>query len=90
VGRKWARDLMDDGVHGLIVDYNDVVGLRQAIRWVLDDPDKARAMADRGQDHARSFSTRRCMETLYQLAVTEPGREDREAASWQHRRPAMI
>src|SRR5262249_17850967 len=24
VGRRWATDLMEDGVHGLIVDYGDV------------------------------------------------------------------
>jgi glycosyltransferase involved in cell wall biosynthesis len=68
VGRRWAVDLMEDGVHGLIVDYGDVVGLRRAIRWVLENPHEAQQLARRGQEHAHNFTTRRCMETIHQLA----------------------
>ena len=68
IGRRWATDLMDDGVHGLIVDYGDVAGLRRAICQLLDDPEEARQMALRGQEHAQQFTTRRCMETIYDLA----------------------
>jgi glycosyltransferase involved in cell wall biosynthesis len=68
VGRRWAVDLMEDGVHGLIVDYGDVAGLRRAIRWVLDHPDEARQMALRGRERAQQFTTRRCMEAIYRLA----------------------
>src|SRR5262249_61077286 len=68
VGRRWATDLMDDGIHGLIVDYGDVAGLRRAIRQLLDDPEEARQMALRGQERAQQFTTRRCMETIYDLA----------------------
>jgi glycosyltransferase involved in cell wall biosynthesis len=67
VGRRWAVDLIDDGVHGLIVDYGDAAALRRAIQWVLDHPEEARQMALRGQEHARQFSTLRCMETIYRL-----------------------
>jgi glycosyltransferase involved in cell wall biosynthesis len=68
VGRRWAVDLIENGVHGLIVDYGDVEGLSRAIRWVLEHPEEARQMALRGQDHARQFTTHRCMETIYRLA----------------------
>jgi glycosyltransferase involved in cell wall biosynthesis len=81
VGRRWAVDLMEDRVHGLIVDYGDVSGLRCAIRWVLDHPDEARQMSLRGQEHAQQFTTRRCMETIYRLAqeplpASAAGREE--------------
>jgi glycosyltransferase involved in cell wall biosynthesis len=67
VGQKWAVDLMTDGVHGLIVDYEDVQGLRRAIRWVLDHPEAAGRMAARGRAHAARFTTQRCMQTVYDL-----------------------
>jgi glycosyltransferase involved in cell wall biosynthesis len=67
VGRRWATDLLNDGEHGLIVDYGDVEGLRRAIAWVLDHPDEARAMGRRGQAHASWFTTRRCMQAIYDL-----------------------
>jgi glycosyltransferase involved in cell wall biosynthesis len=74
VGRRWAADLLNDGEHGLIVDYGDVEGLRRAITWVLDHPHKARAMARRGQAHAQSFTTRRCMQAIYDLVLPkQPG-----------------
>jgi glycosyltransferase involved in cell wall biosynthesis len=67
VGRKWAADLIDDGVNGLIVDYEDPDRLREAIRWVLDNPGDARRMAERGRAHAARFTTHRCMEAVYRL-----------------------
>src|SRR5208282_1721356 len=44
VGRKWAVDFIDDGVDGLVVDYEDPEGLRRAVRRVLDDPNAALRM----------------------------------------------
>jgi glycosyltransferase involved in cell wall biosynthesis len=69
VGRKWAADLMDDGVHGRIVEYEDPEGLRRAIAWVLEHPDEARAMGERARAHAAGFTTQRTMETVYRLAT---------------------
>jgi glycosyltransferase involved in cell wall biosynthesis len=71
VGRRWPADLLTDGEHGLIVDYGDVEGLRRAITWVTDHPDEARAMGRRGQAHAESFTTRRCMEAIYDLVLRD-------------------
>jgi glycosyltransferase involved in cell wall biosynthesis len=67
VGRRWAADLMEDRVHGLIVDYGDVKALRAAIEWTLARPAEAKAMAERGRAHARQFSTQRCLETIYEM-----------------------
>jgi glycosyltransferase involved in cell wall biosynthesis len=69
VGRPWATDFITDGVNGLIVDYEDVDGLRLAIEWVLAHPDEARAMAQRGRAHAQQFTTQRCMEHIYHMAL---------------------
>jgi glycosyltransferase involved in cell wall biosynthesis len=68
VGRKWAVDFIDDGVNGLIVDYEDPIGLRNAVRRVLDDPTAARWMAERGREHAARFTTHCCMEAVYNIA----------------------
>jgi glycosyltransferase involved in cell wall biosynthesis len=67
VGRRWAADFIDDGVNGLIVDYEDPEGMREAIRRVLSDPDAARRMGARARAHAAEFTTHRCMETVYNL-----------------------
>ena len=71
VGERWARDLVDDGVDGLIVDYGDVAGLRRAIRWVLEHPAEARAMAERGRAKAARFTTERTMRAVHALATEE-------------------
>jgi glycosyltransferase involved in cell wall biosynthesis len=71
VGRPWASDFLTDGEDGLIVDYGDVAGLRRAIARLLDHPGEARRMALRGRERAATFSTRRCMETVYRLALGE-------------------
>jgi glycosyltransferase involved in cell wall biosynthesis len=67
VGRKWAVDFIADGDTGLIVDYEDVEGLRRAIRWVLDNPEDGRRMAERGREHAAQFTTQRTMQRVYEL-----------------------
>lgn len=73
VGRRWAVDFITDGEDGLIVDYEDVTGLRRAIRWVLDHPDAARRMGERGRERAAWFTTERCMRTIYDLVVDAAG-----------------
>jgi glycosyltransferase involved in cell wall biosynthesis len=67
VGCKWAVDFITDGDNGLIVDYEDVDGLRQAVRWVHDNPEAARRIAKRGQIHAAQFTTQRTMQAVYDL-----------------------
>jgi glycosyltransferase involved in cell wall biosynthesis len=67
VGEKWARDFITDGVDGLIVDYSDVSGLREAIQWVLDHPDEAAAMGERARERAAWFTTERTMRSVYRI-----------------------
>jgi glycosyltransferase involved in cell wall biosynthesis len=67
VGRKWAIDFITDGVNGLIVDYENPQELRRAIRWMLENPDAARRMGERGREHALQFTTQRCMQTVYEI-----------------------
>jgi glycosyltransferase involved in cell wall biosynthesis len=72
VGRNWASDFITDGVNGLIVDHEDVEGLRRAIRWVLHNPEAARRMAERGRAHAEQFTTQRTMQTVYEIVKGGP------------------
>ena len=46
-------DLIDDGVHGLLVDPNDVNGLTDAIRRMLGDREAARSMGERARERRR-------------------------------------
>ena len=88
VGRRWAIDFITDGENGLIVDYEDPEGLRRAIRWVLDHPQAAARMGERGQAHATQFTTERCMRAIYDLVFDTTSDSTR---TWQkqeaHREP---
>src|SRR5205814_6375767 len=86
VGRKWAVDFITDGDNGLIVDYEDVEGLRRAIRWVLENPGAARRLADRGRQHAEQFTTQRTMQRVYDL-VHEATAAQPAAQAKGHRAP---
>ncbi|MBA3263646.1 MAG: glycosyltransferase [Thermoleophilaceae bacterium] len=46
-------DLIDDGVHGLLVDSGDVDGLTHALRRMLTDREAARAMGERARERRR-------------------------------------
>ena len=71
VGRKWAQDLIEDRVDGLIVDYGDVAGLRAAVCWVLENPRGAWEMGGRARNKAALFPSRRAMEVIYNLAIED-------------------
>lgn len=70
VGRRWAVDFITDGEDGLIVDYEDIQGLRTAIQWVLDHPEAARMMGERARKRAASFTTERCMRAVHDLVCS--------------------
>ena len=80
-------DLIEDGVHGLLVRARRCAGARAAIGELLDDPERARAMGrarTRAPAHASSTSTRSCsrLEELYlQLLGRAPGPAERPTAS---------
>jgi glycosyltransferase involved in cell wall biosynthesis len=46
-------DLIDHGVEGLLVEPRDPDGLAEAIARLLDDPDEARRMGERGRERRR-------------------------------------
>jgi glycosyltransferase involved in cell wall biosynthesis len=73
VGRRWAIDFMTDGEDGLIVDYEDVEGLRRAIRWVLDYPEAAQRLGQRARERATWFTTERCMRAVHDLITDASG-----------------
>jgi glycosyltransferase involved in cell wall biosynthesis len=87
VGRKWAADFIEDGVTGLIVDYDDPAGLRRSIGWVMENPDKARRIGERARQHAAAFTTERTMRAIYELAASA-GRGPRTEGGPHHVRAA--
>ncbi len=87
VGRKWAADFIEDGVTGLVVDYDDPAGLRRAITWIVENPDAARRMGERAREHAAAFTTERTMRAVYDLA-TPAGRVARTEETHDVHAPA--
>jgi glycosyltransferase involved in cell wall biosynthesis len=64
------------GEAGLLVPPGDEVGLRDAIRRVVDDPALSRRLSEAGRDRARSFSVDRMRdgyEALYERVLAEHG-----------------
>ena len=60
-------DLIDDGVTGFIVDFEDSQAVAEKIGWVLDNPEKARAMGDAAAKFiAENVSLRRSAEGFLQ------------------------
>jgi glycosyltransferase involved in cell wall biosynthesis len=46
-------DLIDDGVHGLLVERRDPAGLAEAVATLLRDPERARRIGERGRERRR-------------------------------------
>jgi glycosyltransferase involved in cell wall biosynthesis len=75
-------DLIDDGVEGLLVKPQDPDGLGDAIARMLDDPDEARRMGERGRERRRrEFDIGVMVDRLQNLyldlyAATRRGRRD--------------
>lgn len=49
-----ANEVCFDEATGRLVRAGDVVGLCEAVRWMLDDPPRARATAERGREHCHT------------------------------------
>jgi glycosyltransferase involved in cell wall biosynthesis len=73
-------DLIDDGVHGLLVPPGDPDALGAAVRRMLDDRDAARAMGERARDRRRrDFDVElmvRRFQALYERLVEGAGPPD--------------
>jgi glycosyltransferase involved in cell wall biosynthesis len=90
VGRRWAVDFITDGEDGLIVDYEDVEGLRRAVRWVLEYPDAARRMGERGRERAAWFTTERCMRAIHDLVANAADRVPKRKNDCPNPRPEFV
>jgi len=68
-------DLIDDGVHGLLVEPGDASAVAEAITRLLDDPGRAADMGRRGRERqAREFDLdvmARTLESLYERLYAE-------------------
>jgi len=47
-------DMIESGVHGLLVPAGDPPALAEAISELLEDPERARAMGERGRERRRT------------------------------------
>lgn len=55
-------EVLEDGRAGALVPYGDPAALADAIRGLVRDRDRARALARRGAERVRAFSWTRCVE----------------------------
>lgn len=65
-------EIVEDAVTGFVVPPNDPIALREKIRWLLDNPDRAREMGREGRRRVLERFTwgavaRRCLETYRTL-----------------------
>lgn len=78
-------DLIEDGVHGLLVPPRDAQALAEALRSLLSDPDRARALGEQGRERQQREFTLEAMvgrlELLYEslYATSRRGRTRAEA-----------
>jgi glycosyltransferase involved in cell wall biosynthesis len=72
-------ELVEDGVSGLLVEPADATALARAMQTLLTDPQRARAMGERGREKVRrEFDLQTCVAEL--LALLD--RENQESSSW--------
>lgn len=70
---RGTRDLLEGGC-GLIVKVGDVDGLAQAMAWILDHPDDAKAMGKRGRERMSAYELGHILkmyQVLYDQALAE-------------------
>jgi glycosyltransferase involved in cell wall biosynthesis len=66
-----VTELVDDGVHGMLVPFGDIDKMADAICWMLEHPEERRQMGDEGRHRiAAEFSTER-MVTRIQAVYEE-------------------
>jgi glycosyltransferase involved in cell wall biosynthesis len=76
-------ELIKDGVNGFLIAPGDEQALAEKLRWVLNNPDKARAMGERGRAFAAgSFSADRYVDGYRQIfALAQVSGELKEHAT---------
>jgi glycosyltransferase involved in cell wall biosynthesis len=68
---RGVTDLLADG-GGLLVEVGDVDGIVDAMTWLLDHPDEARALAEHGRDRLRPYGVDELIQAhdeLYERAL---------------------
>jgi glycosyltransferase involved in cell wall biosynthesis len=68
-----GADYIEHGKTGLLVPYGDVPALRQAIRYLWEHPEEARAMGELAQRVATPLTTERCNVTIWEHALRLAG-----------------
>jgi glycosyltransferase involved in cell wall biosynthesis len=66
---RGTQDLLEGG-YGLLVDVGDVGSLTEAIAWILDRPEEAKNMAQRGREHLASYDLK-CILKLHEELYAE-------------------
>jgi rhamnosyl/mannosyltransferase len=64
-----GADYIEHGKTGLLVPYGDVPALRQAIRYLWEHLEEARAMGELAQRRATPLTTERCNVTIWEHAL---------------------
>jgi glycosyltransferase involved in cell wall biosynthesis len=83
-------DLIDDGVHGHLVEPQDPAGLGDAIARVLADPEEARRMGERGRERRRrEFDIDVMVDNLQNLYLELYAKTRRGRAEPATRRPGQ-
>ena len=82
-------EMIDDGVHGLLVEPRDPDGLAEALRRVITDPALQRRLALAGRERiCERFDSRRTTVALRDLFVAQLQRAQREAPALRAQRVA--
>jgi glycosyltransferase involved in cell wall biosynthesis len=68
-----GADYIEHGKTGLLVPYGDVAALREAIRYLWEHLEVARAMGEQAQRAATPLTTERCNVTMWQHALRLAG-----------------
>ena len=76
-----GADYIEHGKTGLLVPYGDVAALREAIRYLWEHPEEARAMGEQAQRAATPLTTERCNVAIWQHALQLVGKMQPGAAS---------
>ncbi len=63
-------EIVEDGVNGVLVEYNNKQQLKSAIADLLSNPDKARALAQNAKQTVQKFTTERMINELVQELET--------------------
>jgi glycosyltransferase involved in cell wall biosynthesis len=69
VGRRDAEDYIVDGVTGVIVEYEDVPGLKRAIENLYHDEELRQRIARNSEKVASELDFEKCFKAIFELAV---------------------